>query len=95
MHPGLLEFRVADHLRHALPRQRLGDIALGDVLLDPWEDALEQLRRIAEQGCFRDPAGIKRVEDDAGLGVEAPVQFAADNNVAEAASCRRTPPNLP
>ena len=82
-------------LSHPDCRCSLSLIVGGHVLLDPWEDALEQLRRIAEQGCFPDPAGIKRVEDDAGLGVEAPVQFAADNNVAEAASCRRTPPNLP
>ena len=69
------EPRVRHDLRGAFARQWLADIALGDVLLKPGEDGAEGGRRVAEQRCVGDAAGVKRVEDDAGFGVETAVKF--------------------
>ena len=71
MDAGLGKAGIGDHLRGAVARQGLADIALGDVFLEPGEDRAEGGRRVAEQRRFGDAAGIERVEDDAGAGTEA------------------------
>ena len=85
MHAGLREGGVVHHLRDALAGEFLRHVAFGDVLLEPGKNRLEGLRRVAEQGRVGHTAGVQRVEHDAGFGVIAAVQLAADDHVAKLA----------
>ncbi len=62
MNAGLSEVRVGHDLGHALARQRLRHISLGDVLLEPRKDLLEQFLGVAEQRRVGNAAGIKCIE---------------------------------
>ncbi len=67
----------------AIACQGIRHIALGDVLLKPREDLLEEAGAVAEQFGFGDAAGVHRGEGDAGALVVAFVQFAHGQHVAE------------
>jgi hypothetical protein len=45
---GLAELAIGNDLGDAIAREFLGDVALGDVLLEPGEDFLEQFRGVAK-----------------------------------------------
>lgn len=50
---GLAKLAIGDDLGDAIARQFLGDVALGDVLLEPGEDFLEEFGGVAEEGGCR------------------------------------------
>ena len=66
VHAGGGKFRISHHLGHSLARQRLAHVAAGDVLLEPGEDLLERLGRVAKQGRVGHAAGVERAEHDPG-----------------------------
>lgn len=74
---------IGDHLGDPFPGHFLGDIAAGDVLLEPGENDLEGVEVVAEEGGFGDATGVEGVKDDAGFLVVAAVQFPHGEHIAQ------------
>ena len=85
VHPGFGEVGIGHHISHPFSGQGLGDIAAGDVFLEPGEDRLEGLGGVAEQRGIRHTAGVERGEGDPRVPVQTAMQLLSGDHVAELA----------